>query len=180
MGAEPDRAIGKPWFALYTRSRHEKDVASEYEEWGVEHYLPLVRKERRWKDRRQMVDFPLFPGYLFVRFDPAEEESWRTKAHILQPKGVVRILSTPGGDPLPVPDQEVFNIRTVIEQGMKVDPYRYEFCIGQILRVRKGPLAGVEGVLLQRKGVFKLILQVHLLCQAVEVTLSVADVEAMG
>ncbi|MHC5037635.1 MAG: transcription termination/antitermination protein NusG [Planctomycetota bacterium] len=169
----------KRWFAVYTRSRHEKDVAAEYAKGVIEHYLPLHRKERRWKDRKKMVDFPLFPGYLFVREDLEQDGGWEAKMRILKVRGVVKILTTMGGDPIPVPDQEVFNIRTVLEQNMKVDPYRYDFSPGQVLRIRKGPLAGVEGILVKRRGVYRLILQVHLLCQAVAVLISASDVEAM-
>ncbi len=170
----------KRWYAVYTRSRHEKNVAHDFEKYEVEHYLPLYERERRWKDRRKMVAFPLFPGYLFVREDFEQKEGWVRRNLVLLPKGVVRILGNPQGEPIPVPEQEVFNIRTVLERKMKVDPYRYDFHPGQLLRIRKGPLSGVEGQLLRRRGVHKLILRVHLLCQAVSVTLSAADVEAMA
>jgi len=170
----------RQWYAIYTRSRHEKDVSDEYTELSLEHYLPLVSRDQRWRDRQRKVDFPLFPVYLFAHECFLGKEGWEKRVQILHAKGVVRILCDQEGTPIPVPDQEIFNIRTVLEKNMKVDPYQYEFYEGQPLRIRKGPLAGVEGHLLQRKGVQQLILQVHLLHQAVAVTLLASDVEAMG
>jgi len=169
----------KKWYAVYTRSRHEKLVAEAYVLREVEFYLPLVTREQHWNDRRAMVDFPLFPGYLFVHED-FREHTWDKKMRLLEVKGVVRILCDHHGIPSQISDQEVFNIRTVLEKKMKVDPYRYVFYEGQPLRIRKGPLTGVEGHVMRRKGVHELVLQVHLLHQAVVVTLSAADVEAMG
>ncbi|MHC4778617.1 MAG: UpxY family transcription antiterminator [Planctomycetota bacterium] len=170
----------KQWYAVYTRSRHEKDVAGEFANSEIDHYLPLYRRERRWKDRKKMVEFPMFPGYLFVKANIEGEDGWERKKGILSPKGVVKILCDPAGAPIPVPDQEVLNIRTVLEKNLEVDPYQYEFRPGQFLRIRKGPLSGVEGELIRRRGVHKLILRVELLSQAVSVTLSAADVEAMS
>jgi transcription antitermination factor NusG len=179
MGGDREIPEGKRWYAVYTRSRHEKEVAREFTKRDVEHYLPLVRRERRWKDRKVMVDFPLFPGYVFARADLSGEEGWEYKQAIVRIRGVVRILSSKTGAPVHIPDQEIFNIRTVLEKKMKVDPYRGEFRTGQMVRIRKGALAGVEGRLLRRKGVYKLVLQVRLLQQGVQVTLSTADVESL-
>ncbi|MCU0723504.1 MAG: hypothetical protein MUC63_07805, partial [Planctomycetes bacterium] len=83
----------KSWYAIYTRSRHEKDVAVEVEGLGAELFLPLVGREQRWRDRRRTVEFPLFPSYLFLREDFASEESWDRRREVLKIKGVVRILS---------------------------------------------------------------------------------------
>lgn len=170
----------KHWYVVYTRSRHEKDVAEDFEDAGLEFYLPATVKERRWKDRRSKVEIPLFPGYIFLREDFTGEEGWARKMTALSPRGAVKLICAPSGDPIPVPDKEIENIRTVLEKDMRVDPHRYDFHPGQALRIRKGPLSGVEGIVVRRKGVYKLILQVHLLCQAVAVTIAASDVEAPG
>jgi len=177
---DEDRIPTRHWYAVHTRSRHEKDVTDELEKIPVDYYLPVTERERRWKDRRKKMEVPLFPGYVFVREDFSGEEGWLRKMHVLKARGAVKILSTPDGDPIPVPDQEIYNVRTVLEKQLKVDPYHYDFYPGQPLRIRKGPLQGVEGILIERKGIHLLILQVHLLCQAVAVTLPAADVEAAG
>ena len=167
------------WYALYTRSRHEQSVAADLEKIEVERYLPIVTRERRWKDRRSKIDLPLFKGYVFVRCDLSGEAGWELKKAMLGVRSVVRLLADSSGVPAPIPDQEIFNLRTVLEQKMRVDPFEGQFRPGQAIRISKGPLAGVEGVLQHRKGATLLVLSVSLLNQAVSVTLSAEDVENM-
>ena len=167
------------WYAVYTRFRHERNIGPELEKMQLEHYLPVVIKERRWKDRRKKIEVPLFKSYVFVRCDLGGEPGWDLRREILRIRSVVRILSSSSGVPTPIPDQEIFNIRTVLERKMHVDPYEGEFRPGQMIRIKNGPLAGVEGVLQCRKGVHKIMLSVNLLNQAVAVTLSAEDVERM-
>lgn len=171
-------AAGEAWYAVYTRSRFEKEVAAEFNLREINHYLPLVRREQRWKDRRKWVDFPLFPSYLFVRADFSDLEGWDRRIEILRVKGVVKLICSAAGLPLPIPDQEIFNIRTVLEKKLKVDPYQFDLKEGQSVRIRKGPLKGVEGTLIKRKKGHSLVLKVHLLQQAIVTELPAADVEA--
>ncbi len=167
------------WYALYTKSRHEKRLSGFFAERGVEAYLPLVRKMKRWKDRKSEVDFPLFPGYVFIRGELEAGDAYETRMRILSAPGAVKFVGDegPGRPPLFVPDQEILNIRTVLERKMKVDPYQYAVAIGQTVKIRKGPLAGVEGVVMERRGVFRLILHVKLIQQAVAVEIHPGDVE---
>ncbi len=93
------------WFALYTCANHEKRVAAQLEVRGVEHFLPLYRSRRNWKDRRLFLDLPLFPGYVFGRF------AWADRGRVLQARGVVRLISSNGG-PTPLAEGEMETLRS--------------------------------------------------------------------
>ncbi len=167
------------WHAIYVKSRCEKKTAFFLAAHGLQHYLPTVMKQRRWKGRKREVEVPLFPGYVFLRRDFEADCAYDSRVEILRMPGVVKIVGA--GSPLEpvlhVPDQEIFNIKTVLERKMKVDPYRYSVAVGQTVRITKGPLAGVEGVVVERRGVYRLILHVKLIMQAVAVEIHPGDIE---
>jgi transcriptional antiterminator NusG len=160
-----------PWFAVWTRSRHEKAVRDQLEGRSVEVFLPTLPRWSRWKDRRKRIDWPLFPGYCFARFDPA------ARLPILMCSGVVSIVSF-NGEPAPIPDHEVESIRTLVESDLQYDPCPF-IREGMMVEVVQGPLRGVVGRLIHKGAHARLILAVELLSRAVSVTVDAADVRAL-
>lgn len=161
------------WYAVQTRSRHEKIVAQGLGEKGVEVFLPQVDRLRRWKDRQKRVAFPLFPGYLFTR-QPGRAED---RLAVLRTVGVVRFVGYEAGVPIPVPDEQVEAVRRMLESELKVDPYPY-LKVGIRVRVVEGPLKGVEGILIEKPGEHRLVVGIDILQRAVSVTIPVYQVAA--
>jgi transcription antitermination factor NusG len=153
------------WYACYTRARHEKRVDEQLRERGIDSYLPLVPRLRQWKDRRKVVDWPLFPSYVFGRFALLD-------AH--------RVLSIPGvstivrlnGRPVPVPEEELENVRLFAkalrggESELERRPFMEE---GQWVEVLDGPFRGVRGVVVQRRGRRRVLIGVKAIGQGLEV-----------
>ena len=157
-----------PWFAVWTRSRHEQVVREQLEHKEIETFLPTVTRWSRWKDRRKKVAWPLFPGYCFVR---AELEA---RPAILRCAGVVNIVSSAGA-PAPIANEEIDNIRRLVDTDLLYDPCPF-IRKGMMVEVVHGPLKGVVGRLV-RKGVrARLVLSVDLIGQAVAVEVDAADV----
>lgn len=157
--AEPNEL--KPWYALSVRSRHEKIVGSFLESFGYSWFLPTYKARRRWSDRIKEVEAPLFPGYLFCRFDI------HNRLPILTIPGIQHIV---GGTSLPTPIEpsEIDFLQTVIRAGTGREPWPF-LQVGDRLRIEHGSLAGVEGILLQVKGRHRLVLSVTLLQRSVAV-----------
>ena len=158
-----------PWWALYTRHQHEKTVAEILRTKGVEVFLPLYASVRRWKDRNKILQMPLFPGYVFVRGVVAQ------RLHVMTTPGVHMILSQ-GDRAALIPEDEIQAIRQTIEGNYHVEPHPFLKC-GERVRVKRGSLCGVEGILVRKKNVFRLVLSVQMLAQAVAVEIDAADVE---
>jgi transcription antitermination factor NusG len=156
------------WFALWTRSRHEQVVREQLEQKRVEAFLPTVTRWSRWKDRKKKIDWPLFPGYCFARFDPRE------RLPILKCTGVVNIISFEG-EPAPIPEQEIDGIRRLVETDLAYDPCPM-IREGQMVEVVHGPLTGVVGRLVRKNDKARLVLSVDLIGQAVSVEVDAADV----
>lgn len=159
-----ERAKGShlwPWFALQARSRHENAVAMQLQGKGYDPFLPLYKVRRRWSDRIKEIELPLFPGYLFCRFNPSD------RLPILVTPGIVQIVGI-AKTPVPIEETEIANIRTAVESDLpkQVWPFRQ---VGQRVRVEYGPLQGLEGLLLSIKGRHRLILSVTLLQRSVAV-----------
>jgi len=161
----------KRWCALYTRARHEKRVDQRLQERGVESFLPLLEVLSRWKDRKKMVQKPLFPGYLFARI--AKNQILQ----VLDVRGVVRILGPDLERPSAVPENEIQAIRTLTENATKVDPYPY-LKVGRLVRVKHGPLKGLEGLLVKKQKKQRLVISVSVLGRSVATEISAADVES--
>jgi transcription antitermination factor NusG len=157
------------WFAVWTRSRHEQVVREQIQEKGIEAFLPTVTRWSRWKDRRKKVDWPLFPGYCFARFDPADRLS------VLKCSGVVSIVSF-NGDIAPIPDIEIESLRRLVTSELQYDPCPL-IKEGAMVEVVHGPLRGVVGRLLRKGAHARLVLAVDLIGQAVSVEVDAADVK---
>jgi len=158
------------WYALWTRSRHEQMVREQLDRKRVEAFLPTVTRWSRWKDRKKKIDWPLFPGYCFARFNP------RDRLPILKCSGVVSIISFEGS-PAPIPEHEIEGIRTLIDSELAYDPCPM-IREGMMVEVLHGPLKGVVGRLVRKGAHARLVLSVDLIGQAVSVEVDAADVRA--
>lgn len=157
------------WWALYTRHQHEKVVADMLTAKGFEVYLPLHNSVRRWKDRRKVLSLPLFPSYVFIR------GGLDRKLQVMTTPGVYMVLSR-GGELATIPESEIEAIRRAIEGYYDVEPHPFLRC-GERVRVTRGSLQGIEGILVRKKNLFRLVLSVDMLAQAVAVEIDAADVE---
>ena len=158
------------WYALWTRSRHEQVVREQLERKQIEVFLPTITKWSRWKDRKKQIDWPLFPGYCFARFDAQDSLPVRKCT------GVVNIVSFEG-EPAPIPEHELDGIRRLLDTKLAFDPVPL-INEGSMVEVVHGPLKGVVGRLVQKKEKARLVLTVDLIGQAVSVEIDAADVRA--
>lgn len=169
---EHTNATERKWYAVYVKSRHEFQVYERLERKSVEAFLPTVERLSRWKDRKKLITFPLFPGYLFVNISRSAQE----KLNVLKIKGVVRLLSTVPGEPDPIPDEQITSLKKLVENKEALDPYPY-IDKGQVVRIKGGPLRGVEGILVEKLDKHLLVLSVDVLRQGVALTIDASDVE---
>lgn len=159
------------WYAVWTRSRAEKSVRDQLTGKGIEVFLPTVIQWSRWKDRRKQVEWPLFPGYCFVKMDP------RSKLPVISCDGVVHIVSVDGWA-AEIPEQEVEAIRTLVSSTLALDPCPF-LDEGDPVRVVAGPLTGVTGRLLRKGKDARLVVSIELIGRAVSVQVHAADVRAL-
>lgn len=165
---EARQESSSPWSAVYTRHQHEKSVGEMLEAKGFEVFLPQYESMRRWKDRRKLLSLPLFPCYVFVR--GAHER----RLPVLSTPGVHMILSC-GERIAAIPEEEIETIRRTIDGRLSVEPHPFLRC-GERVRVVRGSLEGVEGILTRKKNLFRLVLSVEMLAQAVSVEIDALDV----
>lgn len=158
-----------PWFAVWTRSRHEQVVREQLQRKNVDVFLPTITKWSRWKDRKKKIDWPLFPGYCFARFDPGN------CLPILKCTGVVSIVSVEG-QPAAIPDHQIDGIRRLIESDLAFDPCPM-LREGMMVEVVHGPLKRVIGRLMRKNEKARLVLSVDLIGQGVSVEVDAADVK---
>jgi len=174
----PDSAsgVGQPlpqWYVLYTRSRAEKKLLYELSVRDIEVFLPMREIISRWKDRRKKIWVPLFPGYIFVN-------------HVDTPENRYRVLNVPGAvhfvgvhDRLnPVPEEQILAIRRLLENNLSIDPYPY-IQIGTQVEIIAGPLAGIRGMLIEKRGRFRFIVQVDMIRQAISVEVDASDIRPL-
>jgi transcription antitermination factor NusG len=156
------------WYALRTKSRHEKLVRDRLAGQGLEPLLPTVKRVSQWKDRKKEIEVPLFSGYCFVRF------SLREKLPVLKVAGVVDVVGG-GNRPEPIPEEEIEALRTLMTSVLPYDahPYLRE---GMPVEVIRGPLQGVKGILLRKDRRHRLVIGVRLIQQAAAVEIDVNDV----
>lgn len=152
-----------PWFALQTKLRYEGFVAKHLQGRGFEPFLPVYTCRRHWSDRVKELEQPLFPGYLFCRFDPAK------RLPILTTPGLLQVVGT-GKTPTPVDEQEIAVVQKIIQTGLPRQPWPF-LKAGQTVRINFGPLAGLEGLVLSFKGRDRLVVSVSLLQRSVAVDL---------
>ena len=165
----PERIESAPWWALYTRHQHEKVVAEMLEAKGFEVFLPVYESIRRWKDRRKVLSLPLFPCYVFVR---GQQDR---RLQVVSTPGV-HMLLTRGEQIAVVPEDEIGAIRRAVLGSFRVEPHPF-LKIGERVRVTRGSLTGVEGILVRKKNLYRLVLSVDMLAQSVGVEVDASDVE---
>jgi transcription antitermination factor NusG len=167
--ALPSEDLDQRWYAVQTCANHEKRVAQQLSQREVEAYLPQYASVRKWKDRRVRLDLPLFPGYVFVHL------TLRDRLQLLQTPSVVRLVGF-GGHPTPLPNHEIDALRQGLAHNLLVEPHPY-LKVGQRVRVRSGPLQGLEGILLRKKKLSRFIISLDLIMRSVSVDLDIYDIE---
>jgi transcription antitermination factor NusG len=167
-GIETQQGADAPWCAVYTRHQHERSVAEILQTKGFEVFLPLYESMRRWKDRRKLLSLPLFPCYVFVR------GAVDRRLPVLSTPGVHMIISR-GERVATIPEEEIEAIRRTVEGEFRVEPHPFLRC-GDRVRVVRGSLEGVEGILTRKKNLYRLVLSVEMLAQSVAVEIDALDV----
>ena len=168
-GLAAARESSTNWFAAYTNSHHEKRVASHFGERQIESFLPLYSVLHRWKNRCEIdLDLPLFPNYVFVHIDPRE------RVRVLEVPGVLSLVGF-GRTLAPLSDFEVETLRSCVGQR-KIEPHPY-LGIGERVRIKAGPMTGMEGVLVRKKSNYRVVLALDVIMQCVAVEVDANDVE---
>ena len=158
------------WYAAYTCANHEKRVAAELAMRKVEHFLPVYRSVRRWKDRRVQLELPLFPGYVFVRL------ALGGRMRVVQIPSVVRLVGF-NGLPTALPDTEMEIMRAGLSQNLRAEPHPF-LTVGRKVSITAGPFSGLEGILKRKKGNLRVVVSLELIQRSVVVDVDVADVVA--
>jgi transcription antitermination factor NusG len=159
------------WYVLCTFARHEKALAERLRSQDVETYLPLYWASRNWGQRRVNVELPLFPGYVFVK------TSITRKARILEHPGVIRFVGL-SGRATPLADDDMEKLRASLS-ACKAEPYPY-LSAGKRVRIKAGPLCGVEGTIVRRKGAVRLVVQIDLIQRAILLELDAIDAQLIA
>jgi transcription antitermination factor NusG len=166
--------IHKPWawHVLYTRHQHEKAVDQILTNKGFQTFLPLYQTVHRWKDRTKVLSLPLFPCYVFLK------GGLERRLDVMTTPGI-RALVSSAGQPAAIPPNEIDAIRRAVESGVRVEPHPLLRC-GELVRVKAGPLAGVQGILVRKKNLYRLVLAVEMLGKAAVVEVDAFLVEKLN
>ena len=159
--AEPLRS-GLAWYALRLRPKSENLASATLRGKGYEEFLPMYRSRRRWSDRVKELDLPLFPGYLFCRFDVQDR-----LLPILTTPGVISIVGA-GKTPVAVSDEEIAAVQAIVRSGLPAQPWPC-LTVGSRVFIERGPLAGFEGIALSVDKAFRLVVSIPLLQRAIAV-----------
>lgn len=160
-----------PWYGIRTRSNGERIAATALNDRGYEPFLPVCRTRRRWSDRSVTIEVPLFPGYIFCRFDH------RQRLPIITTPGVVSILGF-GDHPAALTEEEIDAVRAIIDSGVAAEPVPF-VREGQRIRVTHGPLKSLEGTLIRKKSSWQLVISVELLQRSVSVEIDPDHIQAL-
>jgi len=156
------------WYVAHTRANHEKCVAEQLNRRAVKHFLPLYESVRRWKDRRVRLQLPLFPGYVFVRL------ALQDRLQVLHIPSVVRLVGF-NRHPAALPEGEVEALREELTRQFRAEPHPY-LTVGRRVLIKSGPLRGRQGILLRRKGKYRIVLSVDLIMRSIILDIDAADV----
>ncbi|MCU1302749.1 MAG: putative Transcription termination/antitermination factor NusG [Candidatus Sulfotelmatobacter sp.] len=167
-----DLGLQMNWYALYTCPRHEKCVAQQIEQRDISCFLPLYRSARRWKDRKKELELALFPGYVFVRF------ALKDRLRVLQLPSAVRLVSF-NGEPAVLPEAEIEALRERLSRGGCMEPHPY-LSVGRRVRVRSGPMQGLEGIIVRRKDRCRVVFSLDLIMRSIAVEVDETDVEPLS
>ncbi len=150
-----------PWYGVRTKSNHEKVASSVLQGKGYQQYLPVYRSRKRWSDRIVETEMPLFPGYVFCRFDAKQ------RLPVISTPGVVAIVGF-GSDPAPIADTEIEAIQAILASGLSAQPCDF-LREGQRIRVARGSLEGLEGILLKKKSEWRMVVSISMLQRSISV-----------
>jgi transcription antitermination factor NusG len=165
-----DMPVVPKWFAVFTSPRHEKRVEHHFSLRDIEHYLPLYRSPRKWRNGLNVVlDLPLFPGYIFVRIKRAE------RVRVLQVPGVLAVVGGPAGEMAPLPEAEIDALRSGLHLRL-AEPHPL-LTVGQRARIRSGAFAGLEGVVVRKKNSLRVVLTMDLIMQSVALEVDGEELE---
>jgi transcriptional antiterminator NusG len=167
----PVPASQHPWYGIRTRSNRERIAATTLNDRGYEPFLPVYRVRRCWTDRVVTTELPLFPGYVFCRFDHKQ------RLPIITTPGVVSIIGF-GDQPAPLLDEEIEAVRAIVTSGIAAEPAPF-MREGQRIRVTHGPLKSLEGTLVRKKSSWRLLISVQLLQRSVSVEVDPSHIEAL-
>ena len=160
------------WHVIYTRHQHEKIVAQILSSKGFEIFLPLYTAVHRWKDRDKQLSLPLFPCYVFLK------GGMERRTEIVTTPGMYSFVGTQNRAAV-IPPEEMDAIRRAVESPARVEPHPFLKC-GDRVRVKSGAMAGVEGILTRKKNLYRLVLSVELLRQAVALDIDAHLVEKVA
>jgi transcription antitermination factor NusG len=152
-----------PWYAIRVKPNFEHVSTRLLRDKGFDEYLPAYHSRRRWSDRVKEIEVPVFPRYLFCRMMHSE------RTPVLSTPGVLSIVSC-GPDPIPVPENEIQAVRILLGSGLAAEPWPFVH-IGNRIRIKKGPFAGITGIVIAGKGQFRLVISITLLQRSVSVEL---------
>ena len=156
------------WYAGYTAARHEKRVAEQFAQRGVEHFLPLYETIHRWNNGRHRVHLPLFPGYIFVRM------ALKDRLRVLEVPGFVRLVGF-NSLPYPLPESDINKMMEALSKGVLAEPYPY-LTAGTRVEIENGPLQGMTGILLRRQKQCRVVISVDLIMRSMSVEVEAGDV----
>jgi transcription antitermination factor NusG len=160
------------WYAVRTRSRHEKIATQQLSTRGIETYLPIVIQTHRWSDRKKQVEVPLFSGYTFVRLAYTSNEQ---RIQVLSTHGIAGFVGVQRTG-VPIPDHQIEDIRTLL--GNKIAVQEHSFLkVGQRVRIRGGALDGVEGILVSHDAGKKLVISLASIERSLSIRVEGYDVE---
>lgn len=160
---------GALWYAAYTNAHHEKRVAEQLAARAVEYFLPLYGSRRRWQDRNVHLQLPLFPGYVFVHIPLGQ------RIRVLQTPGVVHLVSIKG-QPVPIPDLEMERLRTGLNSSLCAKPHPF-LTVGRRVRIIRGPLERLEGILVRKRGLTRVVVSLEMIQRSISVDLEIDAVE---
>jgi transcriptional antiterminator NusG len=159
------------WYAAYTRSNHERSAAEQLKERSIEHFVPMYESVHAWKDRRKRLEMPLFPGYVFVRV------AIEKRLSVLVVPGVVRLVGF-DNRPVPLADDEIESLRTIVNHRLRSEPHPF-LAVGRTVRIKRGALEGMTGILVRKKGRVRLVISIDLIRLSAIVEVDSADVESI-
>jgi transcription antitermination factor NusG len=170
-GSVPTNYLEPRWYAAYTCARHEKTISRQLAQRGMEQFLPIYETVRRWKDRKVRVQLPLFPSYIFVHV------ALRDQLKVLQIPGVVRLVSF-NGHPTALPEDEMLALRKGLSSGVSARPHPYlHLAMGRFVRVKSGPLSGLTGKLVRRKGNCRIVISIQSIMRSISAEISLDDID---
>ena len=172
-GSEPQPSTSQfPWFALQVRAKHELTVANLLRGKGYAPFAPLYQRRRQWSDRTKVVETPLFPGYLFCRLNLQD------RLPVLKTPGVTRIVGY-GRVPEELEETEINALQAMVASGRPSQPWPY-LQAGDRVQIESGALRGLQGILLEVRGMHRLVLSVTLLQRSVAVQIDPAFVTLLS